>query len=215
MRGVYLSFLFMENLNLVVLMGKTGSGKTRLLRSLDHSGFQVLDLEKLAGHSGSAFGLKHRSKKRLTQKEFIQSILLKCSLFDLDAPVLTEWKGRNLGSLKIPDFIYSKQITAPKILIERSKEARIAELLKVYRNVHIRDLYKAIFSLRDQFENLHFRAALEALQEKDKRHFVNHMLDFYDQTPEYARGQQNIAFKIKWETESEEEIEKYISELLI
>ena len=215
MRGVCFSFLFMENLNLVVLTGKTGCGKTKLLRSLNHGDFQVLDLEKLSCHNGSAFGLQHRSKNQHAQKEFVQSILLKCSFFDLDAPVLTEWKGRNLGSIKIPDFIYSEQITSPKILIERSREARIAELVQVYRKVHIRDLYKALFSLRHQFEEPHFNAALEALQEKDERHFVKHMLDYYDQTPEYARGQHNIAFKINWETESEEEIKKNITEFLI
>ncbi len=205
----------MENLNLVVLTGKTGCGKTRLLRSLNQDNFQILDLEKLAGHNGSAFGFRQRSKNQLTQKEFVQIILLKCSFFDLEAPVLTEWKGRNLGSLKIPDFIYTEQITAPKILIERSREARINELVQVYRKVHISDLYKALFSLRDQFEDFHFNAALGALQEKDERQFVKQMLDYYDQTPEYARGQQNIAFKINWESVSEEEINKTITELLI
>src|SRR5258705_1089911 len=40
----------------IILGGKTGNGKTFLLNELKKSGEQVLDLEALANHRGSAFG---------------------------------------------------------------------------------------------------------------------------------------------------------------
>lgn len=42
--------------NLVVLSGRTGSGKSETLRTLKRRGRRVLDLEGAAGHRGSAFG---------------------------------------------------------------------------------------------------------------------------------------------------------------
>ncbi|MBK9737182.1 MAG: tRNA 2-selenouridine(34) synthase MnmH [Saprospiraceae bacterium] len=39
-----------------VLAGYTGSGKTKLLTSLENQGFKIIDLEGLAKHKGSAFG---------------------------------------------------------------------------------------------------------------------------------------------------------------
>lgn len=39
-----------------MLCGATGSGKTRILQALAAQGAQVLDLETLAAHKGSALG---------------------------------------------------------------------------------------------------------------------------------------------------------------
>ena len=41
---------------MIVLGGMTGSSKTHILRYLKQSGHQVIDLEGLANHKGSAFG---------------------------------------------------------------------------------------------------------------------------------------------------------------
>ena len=41
---------------MIVLGGMTGSSKTHILRYLKERGQQVIDLEGLANHKGSAFG---------------------------------------------------------------------------------------------------------------------------------------------------------------
>ncbi len=45
-----------EEINLIVLGGKTGSGKSDILNELATFGEQIIDLEKIAHHKGSAFG---------------------------------------------------------------------------------------------------------------------------------------------------------------
>ena len=47
---------FSKKLNIVVIGGKTGTGKTRLLSLLEKSKYQTIDLEGFACHRGSTFG---------------------------------------------------------------------------------------------------------------------------------------------------------------
>jgi tRNA 2-selenouridine synthase len=59
LRGTKLSaimWFFLSNPNLKILGGYTGTGKTEILHSLKKRGQQVIDLEGLANHRGSAFG---------------------------------------------------------------------------------------------------------------------------------------------------------------
>ena len=47
---------FERRRRVIILGGLTGSGKTRLLIELHRAGEQIIDLERLASHRGSAFG---------------------------------------------------------------------------------------------------------------------------------------------------------------
>ena len=48
--------IFKRSYPFVVIGGYTGSGKSEILRELSKIGEQVIDLESLANHKGSAFG---------------------------------------------------------------------------------------------------------------------------------------------------------------
>ena len=52
--------IFAEKFDIRILGGLTGSGKTKVLHQLKALGEQVIDLEGLAGHQGSAFGSMNR-----------------------------------------------------------------------------------------------------------------------------------------------------------
>ena len=54
-RNYVLSF-FEQSFELKILGGYTGTGKTEILHNLEHKGQQIIDLEGLANHRGSAFG---------------------------------------------------------------------------------------------------------------------------------------------------------------
>nr|MBC8415802.1 hypothetical protein [Candidatus Cloacimonadota bacterium] len=47
---------FDKKTKLIIIGGMTGSGKTEILREIGKLGEQILDLEKIAHHKGSAFG---------------------------------------------------------------------------------------------------------------------------------------------------------------
>jgi tRNA 2-selenouridine synthase len=47
---------FGKERNIIIVGGMTGSGKTEILKEIDLMGEQVIDLEGIANHRGSAFG---------------------------------------------------------------------------------------------------------------------------------------------------------------
>ena len=59
--------------NFVVVGGPTGSGKTHVLKALQNSGEQVIDLEGLAHHRGSAFG--HMGLEEQPSSEYFENLL--------------------------------------------------------------------------------------------------------------------------------------------
>ena len=211
--GANLSF-FMENFKFFVLTGKTGSGKTQLLRSLDKNQFQILDIEQLARHNGSVFGTYLKGKNPLSKKQFLELLFLQFSLFNKDVPVIMEWKGKYLGTLKIPDFLYSQMIISPKIELERTRDSRVKHLLEVYQDLKPEKLYRALYSLKSQIKPEDFRAAEKALKNRNKFVFIEHLLKYYDSTKQYQIGNKNIALRVNTQTQSLDEINVQLRRLL-
>jgi tRNA 2-selenouridine synthase len=90
------------NRKMFVLGGLTGSGKTGLLDYLKKSGEQVVDLEGLANHKGSAFG----ALGQLTQpssEHFANLLFKELEKTDPSRPVWVEDESRNIGTVFIPD----------------------------------------------------------------------------------------------------------------
>jgi len=116
-----------------VIHGATGSGKSRLLRTLAGTGAQVLDLEELAAHRGSVLGgLPERPQP--SQKMF-ESLLLK-SLLTLDPARETyvEGESRKIGQLQLPAALIERMRASECLRLEASLETRVALLMGEYRH---------------------------------------------------------------------------------
>ena len=79
----YVLDFFQRSFSIKVIGGYTGSGKTEILQELKHQGEQVIDLERLAHHKGSAFGGIGQKEQpsveqfeNLLYKELVQMILI-------------------------------------------------------------------------------------------------------------------------------------------
>ena len=114
---------------LLVLSGPTGSGKTRLLGSLQ---VPKLDLEKLANHRGSVFG-KYGASAQPAQASFENTIAFEL----LESPVkhlLVEDESLMIGNVHLPLAIHKKLSLAPVVQIQESLEARVENILQEYVN---------------------------------------------------------------------------------
>lgn len=125
---------------IVLVSGRTGSGKTRLLTQLPH----FVDLEGLANHRGSAFGqtispqpsqvlfessvmigfLKHRHNH--FSKDTIESKR------DNQKPLFIEDEGRLVGQVSLPLVLQDKMKTSPLILLQTDVNTRIDYALEDY-----------------------------------------------------------------------------------
>lgn len=111
---------------LVVLGGRTGAGKTDLLRMIDNS----IDLEGIAHHRGSAFG-RHATPQP-SQINIDNAIAIRLLRFAGNTPVLVEDEGRAIGSREVPQVLHAAMQTSPLVLLEESLERRVAQSFKDY-----------------------------------------------------------------------------------
>jgi tRNA 2-selenouridine synthase len=118
----------------VVLIGHTGSGKTRLLHALDRAGAQVLDLEGLAAHRGSLLGALP-GQPQPSQKAFDSALVHALSRLDASRPVFAEAEGRRIGAITTPDALLDNLHAATCVEVEARREDRIAFLLHDYAHL--------------------------------------------------------------------------------
>ena len=118
-------------LDLRVLCGPTGSGKSRLLQALAGLGVQVLDLEQLASHRGSLLG-QLPEQPQPAQRWFESCLWETLRHFDPQRPVLVEAESRMIGALRVPEALLARMRAARCIAIEAPQEARVGLLLEDY-----------------------------------------------------------------------------------
>jgi tRNA 2-selenouridine synthase len=117
-----------SHLQLKVLAGATGCGKTRLLHALRAAGEQVLDLEGLASHRGSLIGALP-GQRQPTQKFFDTLVLDTLRHMDPGRPVWLEAESRKIGNLHLPAALHEAMHRSTPIRLV----APMAERVKLWR----------------------------------------------------------------------------------
>lgn len=118
-------------LQLRVILGATGSAKTRVLQALHEQGAQVLDLEHCARHKGSMLG-SLPGVEQPSQKNFETQIGTLLERLDLGRPLYVEGESARIGRLTVPAALVTRMRAAPAIEIAATHEARLAFLLRDY-----------------------------------------------------------------------------------
>ncbi len=114
-----------------VVIGRTGSAKSRLLQALQAAGAQVLDLETLACHRGSVLG-PEPGRPQPSQKAFESAVWQSLRGFDASRPVFAEGESRTIGRLRIPESLLVRLRASPVLQVQMSLPARVAFLLQDY-----------------------------------------------------------------------------------
>lgn len=118
----------------MVLDGNTGTAKTAILHKVAARGGQVIDLEGLARHRGSLFGLVPGDAQP-AQKGFESALALAMARLDPTRPVLVEAESNRIGNLRLPPALWQAMQAAPRLEIEAPLDARAGWLTRAYADV--------------------------------------------------------------------------------
>ena len=129
-----------KNLPFIILGGKTGSGKTRLLQQLAGQ----IDLEGLASHRGSSFGALLKAQPGNIDFENALSIEMLRHQSKKTPCVFLEDEGRLIGRVCIPQTLRERMSHLPVVELVETMEHRISvaeedyitDLLERYQTKH-------------------------------------------------------------------------------
>jgi tRNA 2-selenouridine synthase len=168
-----------------VVGGSTGSGKSAVLRDLLEAGEQVLDLEGLASHLGSAFGDLGQAPQP-TQEHFMNLLGDALETMEPAKPVWVESESRQIGRVNIPAPLYDSLHKAPYFRIQRSMNFRIEHLLNSYGREDLEGLRLSFLKIERKMGPQHCRQALAFLDQGDLKSAAELALLYYDRTYHHA-----------------------------
>jgi tRNA 2-selenouridine synthase len=171
--------LMKEIQDLRLLVGNTGSGKTQILQEMERLGSQVIDLEGLANHRGSAFGHLGMQPQPTTE-QFQNDVFWKVGTLNLALPIWVEGESITIGKCVIPNPFWEKMLMSPYWVVERSREERVQQILKDYGDSPTEDLLDSLQRVSRKMGPQHAKTAAEHIQTGHLEAAVHLFLDYYD-----------------------------------
>ncbi|MEM9918157.1 MAG: tRNA 2-selenouridine(34) synthase MnmH [Bacteroidota bacterium] len=204
-RFVHASF-DQKNTSFIVLGGLTGCGKTDILHALRDVGHQVIDLEGIARHKGSAFGALGEQPQP-TVEQFENDLYECCRNFEAGKPIWLENESKSIGRVYLPEGFWQNMKRAPVINIELPFERRLDILVDNYGAYPKEDLIEAFNRIRKRLGGQHLKAALEALQEGDLRSAAAIALRYYDKSYHFFLERSQVTELIPFKLDAHEPIQ--------
>lgn len=200
-----------DGVKFVVLYGNTGTGKTDILKALEHKGYDVLDLEACANHRGSILGgvgLGEQSTQKMFESLVYES--LRNRKTDL---VFVEGESRKVGKVIIPDYIYESMAEGINLCIYSDIETRIDNVLRDYVHGTDDELISALNYLRKQVGHKTIDEYINMIKNQDYRPVIKQLMtEYYDPHYEYKDRKYEFTFENVDSSETADNIIKWIKE---
>ena len=211
----------------LILGGKTGSGKTKVLKKLSHH----IDLEGLARHRGSSFGGLLQPQPSNIDFENALSIEMLRHKVQQPARVFLEDEGKLIGRVCIPLTLRTRMLSLPVVeLIETldhrisvAEEDYIKDLLSIYQHHFGEEYgvekfadhhYTALNKIKKRFGDQRLRHTQNQFKEGlrnfaidgSTRHFHDYikslLIDYYDPMYDYQFKRKNRVIVFKGNTDA-------------
>ena len=170
---------------LMVIGGKTGSGKSEVLRQLKNEGEQILDLETLANHKGSVFGGLMLSAQPTTE-QFQNNLFEEILGLDIAKRIWVEDESIAIGKIFLPNPFWRSLRSGPVFRIDVPKEIRIQRLVQEYGHSDKQEFLNAMEKITRKLGGQHFSAAKEKWLADDAASAIDILLNYYDKA--YGNG---------------------------
>lgn len=197
----------------VVIGGPTGSGKTKLLHALKEAGEQVLDLEALANHRGSAFGALGLPPQP-GNEQFISDIgMMMCGMKQRHR-IWVEDESSMIGSLHLPEVIVGRLSSSPFVYVQTDSERRIRELVHEYGQQARAELEGAFIKIARKIGGQYLNLALEALNTGRLDEAAAIALRYYDKAYAQSLSIRHPEGGIPLSWGANEEVDQVVNRLL-
>ncbi len=203
--------VLIKNFQFITLYGKTGSGKTNLLKKLEELGYDILDLEACANNRGSllggiGLGARHSQK-------YFESLVFESLAKAKGSIILTEGESRRIGNIVMPDFLYNGLINSRKIYVEAGLEKRIETIKKEYikENYDSGEIVEAVEKLRKYINSKQIDEYVDFIN-NDKFDFV--ISDLIEKYYDKVYSNKNKEYEKTFDNNDEERCVREIIEYL-
>lgn len=170
---------------ILMVGGKTGSGKTDLLLGLKEQDVQVIDLEGLAHHKGSVFG--HINEEAQPSTEQFENVFFEeLRLINPEELLLLENESYVIGSVHLPPPLLQQMRAAPLLIIDIPMQARIDRLVREYTSTDRQQLIEACQRIAQKLTQPKLQEVTGFIENEDFASACKILLGYYDHY--YNRG---------------------------
>ncbi len=172
-------YLGEEQHQLRVLSGPTGSGKAPILLAMRELGANVIDMEGLANHKGSAFGALGEAPQP-SSEEFENQLFAEFRAIPVGEVVWVEDESRLIGHVYMSDDFYERLCAAPVYALEQPLEWRVDHLVTNYAKYPNDQLEASFKRIQKKLGGQHLKDAVEAMAIGDFAAAARIALVYYD-----------------------------------
>ncbi len=183
---------FEQPYHLQVLGGMTGCGKTRLLHQLKQLGEQVVDLEEIACHQGSAYGSMNKLEQP-SQEQFENNLAFALHQLDKQQTIWVEDESLNIGKRSIPKPFWQQMAEASVIEVQVDTEQRIKHLVAEYGGLDKDFLVQSTERIRKRLGPEQTKNAIAAIRSNRMEDFIRLALVYYDKTYRTGLSRRNAS----------------------
>lgn len=176
---------FGNPLNLVIIGGYTGSGKTEILGTLASLGEQTIDLEGIACHKGSSFGAIGCGPQPTTE-QFENNLFNAFRNFDSNRPVWLEDESHNIGGVNLPLPLWQQMQKSRTWFLRVPREMRAMRLVSGYAGFGPGVLTEAISRISRRMGHANSIKAAGLVGEGQYHEAALLILAYYDKSYERA-----------------------------
>ena len=186
----YSRSFFEQPLQLLILGGETGSGKTEILKYLKERGEQVIDMEALANHKGSSFGALGELPQP-TSEQFENDLFEKWSVVSPKKRCWLEDESHTIGKVYVSEVVWRQMKAAPIIRVVVPKEERVQRLIRDYGQFPKDEIAAAIERITRRLGPQHAKAALEHVALGNTAEVARITLTYYDKAYDHNHQKKN------------------------
>lgn len=170
---------------MIILGGMTGSSKTHILRYLKQQGQQVVDLEGLANHKGSAFGALGQLPQPSTE-QFANNLFDEWRKLLPGKPVWLEDESQNIGTVFMPQPFFANMQKSTTIVLKMDVATRLPRLIEEYSQYPESLLKEGIMKISRRLGGDNTKEAIEAIESGNIARAIEISLRYYDKSYQFS-----------------------------